>query len=67
MGYNLYELKSCIDQAVKNAEAGGVDLEDVGVEVWHEPEDGPAVRYKIVRVGQFGIIPDITLDIEEYE
>jgi hypothetical protein len=49
----LRELKACIDRAVENAGDG-----DPEVEVWFRKS-----MYRIVRVGQFGIVPDVTITI----
>lgn len=52
----LRELKNCIDQAVARLDEG----EDAQVEVWYKKKG-----YRIFRVGQFGIVPDVTLTIGE--
>lgn len=51
----LKELKSVIDQAVERA--GECDAK---VEVWYKNKG-----YRIARVGQFGLIPDVTITIGE--
>lgn len=54
---SLKALKSCIDQAWANA---GEAAEHAGVEVWLGDQ-----AYRIVSVGQFGIVPDVTLTIKK--
>lgn len=49
----LRQLKAVIDQAFENAE--GMDVE---VEVWFKKR-----MYRIERVGQFGLVPDVTITI----
>ena len=49
----LHELKACIDKAVENA--GDYDAE---VEVWFKKS-----MYRIDRVAQFGVVPDVTITI----
>ena len=51
----LKELLSCLQQADKV-----VGDRDVRVEVWVGDK-----MYRIVKVGQFGINPDVTLTLEE--
>ena len=51
----LKQLQKVIDKAVKKA-----GKHDYQVEVWFRGA-GP---FKIVSVGQFGIVPDVTLDID---
>lgn len=52
----LRELKNCIDQAVARLD----EDQDAEVEVWYKKKG-----YRIFRVGQFGIVPDVTLTIGE--
>lgn len=52
---SLRELKSCIDKACEYA--GDIDA---NVEVWIGKK-----AYSITRVGQFGIIPDVTITVGE--
>jgi hypothetical protein len=49
----LKQLKSCIDQCVKKAGKLNPD-----VEVWVGNS-----MYRIKRVGQFGVVPDVTLTV----
>lgn len=53
---NLKDLKSCIDQAYKNAgKCSGTAL----VEVWLGKKS-----YRIKSVSQFGVVPDVTLMLD---
>lgn len=51
----LKELKECIDKAVEHA--GDCDPD---VEVWFKKK-----CYRIRSIGQFGVIPDVTITIGE--
>lgn len=53
----LRQLKSCIDQAWEKA---GKAAEHASVEVWMGDD-----LYRIVSVGQFGVVPDVTLTIKK--
>ncbi len=61
MEYSLAELKSCIEKAAKTVERCGFDPDEIPIEVW----DGDK-RFRIMGVGQFGVIPDVTIDIEPW-
>jgi hypothetical protein len=52
----LRKLKEVIDKCVENA--GDYDPE---VEIWV----GDHKAYKVARIGQFGIIPDVTISVGE--
>jgi len=52
----LKELKSVIDQAVEYAGDCNPD-----VEIWI----GDKKAYRIGRIGQFGVIPDLTISVGE--
>lgn len=54
---NLKALKSCIDQAYERA---GKAADHVDVEVWLGDE-----LYRVVGIGQFGVVPDVTLTIKK--
>lgn len=58
---SLFELKQLIDKAVEKA--AGVDRE---VELWQETEDG-SVQYEIVKISQFGIVPDVNIRIQKMD
>jgi hypothetical protein len=53
----LKELKSCIDQAYK---AAGKTAATANVEVWHNGQ-----TYTITRIGQFGVVKDVSITIEK--
>jgi hypothetical protein len=53
---SLRKFKSIVDEAVKRA---GKTADHVGIEVWYKKR-----CYKIVSVGQFHIMPTMTMDIE---
>ena len=55
----LKELKSCIDQAVKKA---GKAAATANVEVWYGDQ-----MLEITRIGQFGVVPDISITVEKEE
>ena len=54
----LKDLKSCIDQAFEKTDDGDVD-----VEVYIVNDDDKV--FEVVRVGQFGFVPDVTIGIKE--
>ena len=51
----LRQLKNCIDQAYERA---GKVADHVEVEVWLDD-----TLYRVVRVGQFGVVPDVGITI----
>lgn len=51
----LRQFKSCIDQAYARA---GKAADHVEVEVWLDEK-----LYRVVRVGQFGVVPDVGITI----
>lgn len=53
----LRRMKEVIDKAVENLG----DLEDAKVEIWV----GDKKAYKVGRIGQFGVIPDVTISVGE--
>jgi hypothetical protein len=53
---SLKKFKSIVDRAVKDA---GKAADHVGIEVWYKKK-----CYKIVRVGQFSVVPTLTMDLE---
>lgn len=50
----LKDLKKAIDKAWKDAEH-----KDVDVEVWNKNTE-----YEIIRIGQFGVVRDVVLEIK---
>ena len=54
----LKQLKSCIDQAYKKAGAKYAAKSEI--EVWLGDK-----LYRLASVGQFGVVPDVTLTIEK--
>ena len=56
----LEELKNMIDQAYERADGADVD-----VEIFLQGKDDQETYFEIKSIGQFSLVPDVVIEIEE--